>query len=121
MRISRPAIESASAVSFFATRIQCSRVIAMVLNKPQRGGLRCHRITSGLHEREEPLMRTLLLCALLLVSRQVEAQATKADYDRATGRRGQLQGVAINIAERANSIPGTSRFWYRKSVQDGAQ
>jgi dipeptidyl aminopeptidase/acylaminoacyl peptidase len=66
-------------------------------------------------------MRTFLLCALLLVSSQLEAQATKADYERATGRRGQLQGVAINIAEPAHAIPGTSRFWYRKSVQGGAE
>src|SRR5262249_42739239 len=44
---------------------------------------------------------------------------TKSDYDRAAKLRDRFQGLAVNIPEAANSIPGTSRFWYRKSVKGG--
>ena len=47
------------------------------------------------------------------------AQGTLADYDRVGGLRLRLQGLAINIPDRANWIGTTSRFWYRKSIKGG--
>lgn len=47
------------------------------------------------------------------------AQGTLADYERVSGLRLKLQGLAINIPERASWIGSTSRFWYRKSVKGG--
>src|SRR5262245_9900945 len=47
------------------------------------------------------------------------AQGTVADYERANNLRNKYQGLVVNIAERANWIGDTSRFWYRKSVKGG--
>jgi dipeptidyl aminopeptidase/acylaminoacyl peptidase len=44
-----------------------------------------------------------------------------ADYTRALAIRAKFQDLAIDVAERANWIEGTSRFWYRKSVKGGSQ
>src|SRR5713101_7521163 len=62
---------------------------------------------------------TLLLQSLLTSPRATFAQGTLADYERADNLRNRLQGLAINIPERANWIGTTSRFWYRKSVEGG--
>src|SRR5262249_43957596 len=66
-------------------------------------------------------MKSMFLCTFLLLSPYVEAQVTKADYERATSRRSQLQGLAINMADPANAIPDTNRFWYRKTVKGGSE
>src|ERR1041385_5082669 len=58
-------------------------------------------------------------CVLLPVV--CSAQVTAADYDRAAKLREKYQGLAINIAEPANAIESTSRFWYRKSVKGGSE
>jgi len=64
-----------------------------------------------------------LFVGLLLQSAMLQptiyAQGMLADYERASGLRERLQGLAINIPERANWIGTTSRFWYRKSVKGG--
>lgn len=49
----------------------------------------------------------------------VSAQATRADYERATGLRAKLQTLALNIVDRGGWIGKTSRYWYRKSVMGG--
>ena len=49
----------------------------------------------------------------------IHAQGTLADYDRATGLRERLQGLAVNVWDRGNWISNTSRYWYRKSVKGG--
>ena len=69
--------------------------------------------------------KSLLFVGLLLLQQAMlpvaaHAQTTLADYERASGLRERLQGLPINIPDRANWI-GTSRFWYRKSVKDGNQ
>ncbi len=66
-------------------------------------------------------MRSMLLCTFLLFTSYAEAQVTKADYDRATGRRSQLQGLVINLPDPANAIANSNRFWYRKSVKGGSE
>jgi dipeptidyl aminopeptidase/acylaminoacyl peptidase len=66
------------------------------------------------------LLRTIiLLSSLLLWPALLYAQGTQADYDRATNLRNQLQGLTVNLPERANWIGNSSRFWYRKSVKGG--
>src|SRR5262249_29964854 len=56
--------------------------------------------------------------SVMLLSGMAFAQ-TKADYERAAKLRDTFQGLAVNIPESANAIPGTNRFWYRKSVKGG--
>jgi hypothetical protein len=62
-----------------------------------------------------------LLSSLLLSPAIIYAQVTQADYERAARLREKLQGLAVNVPERANWIGQTSRFWYRKSVKGGAE
>jgi dipeptidyl aminopeptidase/acylaminoacyl peptidase len=66
-----------------------------------------------------PLRKTALLCGLLLWPILVCAQGTLADYERANALRNKLQGLAVNVPERANWIGQTNRFWYRKAVKGG--
>jgi dipeptidyl aminopeptidase/acylaminoacyl peptidase len=47
------------------------------------------------------------------------AQGTEADYERADSLPKKYEGLVVNIAERANWIGDTNRFWYRKSVKGG--
>ncbi|MEW6208013.1 MAG: DPP IV N-terminal domain-containing protein [Acidobacteriota bacterium] len=63
--------------------------------------------------------RTILL--LFLLATPAHAQGTLGDYQRANGLREKYQSLAANIAERANWIEKTSRFWYRKSVKGGSE
>src|SRR5262249_7880959 len=63
--------------------------------------------------------RLILLWSLPLLASITYAQGTVADYERASSLRFKFQGLAVNIAERANWIGTTSRFWYRKSVKGG--
>ncbi len=60
-----------------------------------------------------------LLCSLLLLPILSYAQGTVADYERAAKLRERLQGLTVNVPERATWIENTSRFWYRKSVKGG--
>jgi len=69
----------------------------------------------------EVFYRTALVCCFLFLPLMMQAQVTKADYERANGIREKYQALAVNVPERANWIEGTSRFWYRKSVKGGNQ
>src|SRR5215475_13748911 len=60
-----------------------------------------------------------LMWSLLLAPTIIYAQVTQADYERAAKLRDKLQGLAVNVPERANWIGQTTRFWYRKSVKGG--
>jgi dipeptidyl aminopeptidase/acylaminoacyl peptidase len=60
-----------------------------------------------------------LFWLLLLLPGLAQAQGTRADYERANGLREKMQGLALNVPERANWIGSTSRFWYRKAVKGG--
>src|SRR6266496_4109761 len=62
---------------------------------------------------------TILFGCLFLLPTIVWAQGTPTDYERAQSLRSRFQGLAINVAERANWIEKTNRFWYRKSVKGG--
>lgn len=61
----------------------------------------------------------LLLHSLLVHPRATFAQGAVADYQRAENLRNKLEGLAVNIPERATWIGATNRFWYRKSVKGG--
>src|SRR5215470_174544 len=60
-----------------------------------------------------------LLWSLSILPTVIFAQGTLADYERAAGLRNKLQGLVVNVPERAIWIEKTSRFWYRKSVKGG--
>src|SRR5215510_5568516 len=47
------------------------------------------------------------------------ARGSVVDYERSNNLRSKYEGLVVNIAERANWIGDTSRFWYRKSVKGG--
>ncbi len=59
------------------------------------------------------------IIALFALPPLLSAQVTKADYERATGLREKLQGLAIDLPERPSFIGTTNRFWYRKTVAGG--
>ncbi len=63
--------------------------------------------------------KAALSFTLIFLTITVHAQGTLNDYQRANGLRDKYQSLAANIAERANWIEKTSRFWYRKSVKGG--
>src|SRR5262245_25146873 len=65
------------------------------------------------------LRKLVLLCSILVVPAAAVAQGTQADYERAAGMRGKMQGLATNIPSNVTAIENTSRFWYRKSVKGG--
>jgi len=60
-----------------------------------------------------------VLILLLALPALVSAQATRADYERATGLRAKLAPLALNVVDRGGWIGKTSRYWYRKSVAGG--
>jgi dipeptidyl aminopeptidase/acylaminoacyl peptidase len=64
-------------------------------------------------------MRIRAFVLFLMLLPGVFLAQTAADYDRAARLRERFQGLAVNIAEPANAIEGTSRFWYRKAVKGG--
>jgi dipeptidyl aminopeptidase/acylaminoacyl peptidase len=49
------------------------------------------------------------------------AQVTRADYDRASGMRERVDGLAVNVPDPPTWIGDSSRFWYRKTVPGGHQ
>src|SRR5512137_1407174 len=65
----------------------------------------------------------ILLAALffVLAAGPASAQVTRADYDRASGLRAQVQSLALNIVDRGGWIGRTARYWYRKSVAGGGE
>src|SRR5262245_60742981 len=65
------------------------------------------------------LRKMLLVCSILVVPALAGAQGTQADYERAAGMRGKMQGLAINVPSSVTAIENTGRFWYRKSVKGG--
>ena len=69
--------------------------------------------------RRRTVMAAYALAVALLLPALVSAQATKADYDRATGLRAKLSPLALNIVDRGGWIGKTSLYWYRKSVTGG--
>ena len=62
---------------------------------------------------------TVVVLGLLAAASIATAQGTRADYERANALRDRYQALAVNVAESANWIGETSRFWYRKSVKGG--
>ncbi len=69
--------------------------------------------------RRHRFCNAVLFC--LLLPGPTLAQGTIADYQRAAAVREKLQGLAVNMPEKASWIEGTSRFWYRKPVKGGNQ
>ncbi len=65
--------------------------------------------------------KAVLSFTLFFLAIPAQAQGTLNDYQRANSLRDKYQSLAINIAERANWIEKTSRFWYRKSVKGGSE
>jgi len=63
--------------------------------------------------------RTALVYCFLFLPLGMQAQGTKADYERANGLRERYQSLALNIPERVTWMEGAGRFWYRKSVKGG--
>ena len=63
----------------------------------------------------------VLSFATLLAPTFAAAQGTVADYRRAMELRDKVQALPVNVPEPATWIDKTSRFWYRRSVKDGAE
>jgi dipeptidyl aminopeptidase/acylaminoacyl peptidase len=57
-----------------------------------------------------------MLCSL---PGDLSAQATVADYERAFALQQRFEHLALNMPGPPAWIAGTSRFWYRKTVEDG--
>ena len=70
---------------------------------------------------EDEMRSTMRLLAgvvlLTLVATDARAQANPADYDRAMGLRERWMSPDRNVADPATWVDGTSRFYYRKTVQ----
>ncbi|MGD2121577.1 MAG: DPP IV N-terminal domain-containing protein [Gemmatimonadota bacterium] len=71
-----------------------------------------------LHCLWQPLF-TLSFCVLAAVPADLTAQGTLEDYQRADSFDARSRGLVVDVAEDPNWIGGTSRFWYRKSVEGG--
>jgi dipeptidyl aminopeptidase/acylaminoacyl peptidase len=67
------------------------------------------------------ILPTVFVLFLAAVPAAVSAQVTRADYDRASGLRTQVQSLALNIVDRGGWIGQTARYWYRKSVAGGGE
>jgi hypothetical protein len=62
---------------------------------------------------------TCFLSVVVLMTGMLWAQVQPADYERAAGLREKFQSMVQNNVDQTSWIEGTSRFWYRKSIQDG--
>jgi len=62
---------------------------------------------------------SILILFLALEPVFLPAQATLADYERASGLREKLTSLVLDMPERPVWIEKTNRFWYRKSVKGG--
>jgi dipeptidyl aminopeptidase/acylaminoacyl peptidase len=67
------------------------------------------------------LLAALLVAAFVVLPTFTGAQAAdiKADYERSLALTARLQNVIHNVAEALNWLPGTEKFWYRRSVKGG--
>jgi dipeptidyl aminopeptidase/acylaminoacyl peptidase len=69
------------------------------------------------------MRKFLLIAAALVVSvptfLPAQSQDVTADYARAVGLADRLRNKVVDVAEDPVWIDGSSRFWYRKSVQGG--
>ena len=66
------------------------------------------------------VVRVVALCVgAILPPVASGAQGTAADYARAEGMRGRVEGLVIDAAEAPSWVGTTSQFVYRKSVKDG--
>ena len=63
----------------------------------------------------------VLSFAALLAPAFAGAQGTVADYRRAMELRDKVQALPVNVPEPATWIDKTTRFWYRRSVKEGAE
>jgi hypothetical protein len=70
--------------------------------------------------RLSPLIGASLLAGIASTL-PVAAQGTAADYARAIALQDRYENAAIDVAGPPTAIPGTHRFWYRKSVRGGHQ
>jgi len=62
----------------------------------------------------------VVLCVGLIVSGiDLQAEVTRADYERAAGLAAKYKGLALNIADNPVWINGTDTFVYNKSVDGG--
>src|SRR5262249_6055357 len=63
-----------------------------------------------------------LTCALLLLPRISAAQGTLEDYRRAATINQRFNNLTVGVVQGGpNWISGTDRFWYRVTVNGGAQ
>jgi len=62
-----------------------------------------------------------MLLAAVGSAHRAAAQGTAADYARAAALQERYEAAAIDVAGPPTAIPGTHRFWYRKSVKGGHQ
>ena len=60
-----------------------------------------------------------LAMLLVLVAPALGAQGTMADYQRAAGLQKRYTGLVVDSPDAPVWIEGTSRFWYKKSVNGG--
>jgi dipeptidyl aminopeptidase/acylaminoacyl peptidase len=67
------------------------------------------------------VISTIALSTALLVTAELVAQGTVADYQRAIGLRERYESLTVNVPQPATWIEKTSRFWYRKSVPGGTE
>ncbi len=65
------------------------------------------------------LCLSVLAIGLVPASRQLAAQGTIPDYQRAMGLRDRYDGLVVDAAETPRWIAQSNRFWYRKSVKGG--
>jgi len=63
----------------------------------------------------------LLAMGLTLIATAAAAQPARADYARALGLRERYDALTTGTPEPATWIDDTHRFWYRRSVKDGAE
>ncbi|MGH7688800.1 MAG: hypothetical protein ACREN3_04270, partial [Gemmatimonadaceae bacterium] len=62
---------------------------------------------------------TAAAVAFSLTAPPVRAQGTAADYARAAALNHRYEGLAVDLMDPPQWIPGTHRFFYRKSVNGG--
>ena len=65
---------------------------------------------------------SLILCVALILSilpGLLPAQVQPADYERAANLREKFQSLVFNTMDGGSWIGKTTRFWYRKSTEDG--
>jgi dipeptidyl aminopeptidase/acylaminoacyl peptidase len=62
---------------------------------------------------------SVLAIGLVPVSKDLVAQGTIPDYQRATELRTKYDGLVANVAETPRWVQQSNRFWYRKTVKGG--